>query len=91
MIRSVAIAGLACTLAGCANEGLTKPSSLTPMMLGASPAAAASAEPPRAPASQADPMLNLSRKSLAAKVLTSRALEQVTGLSVDPARLSEHD
>jgi hypothetical protein len=62
-------------------------------MLGASPAAAASIEPQaESPAPVgADPLVSISRKSLASKVLTSRALEQVTGLSVDPARLSEHD
>jgi hypothetical protein len=43
------------------------------------------------PQAIADQLDDLRRKSMAAKVLTARALEAVTGMKPDPARLSEHD
>lgn len=70
----------------------TAPVSLTGSLTGI--AAAASAPdtlPPGNLAPDAFAPENLARKSLAAKVLAARALETVTGLKTDPARLSEHD
>ena len=89
MIRVALISGVALSVTACANEPNRGPRAFGPMMLLNAPAANAAetatlAEP-------VDPMHELSRKSLAAKVLTSRALETVTGLAIDPARLSEHD
>jgi len=92
-------------MSGCANEPKLAPS-LAPMMIGG-PAAAATAPVSltgmSANASALDTLPtghlapdefapeNLAHKSLAAKVLAARALETVTGLKTDPARLSEHD
>lgn len=88
-IRSTLIACAALGLTACASEPVRGPAGFSPMMmLSAQPAAAAEANPASEPA---DPLHELSRKSLAAKVLASRALESVTGLPIDPARLSEHD
>ena len=86
MIRAVIVAGLACSAGACANEPLNggQPS-FVPRMNLTTPAAAAEAPP------AATPSDDLSKKSFAAKVLASRALESVTGLKTDPARLSEHD
>ena len=83
-IVCVAAAGLA----GCANEPVGRNVSFASMMMLSAPATAA--ELP-AVAEPADPFHELSHKSLAAKVLASRALETVTGLPIDPARFSEHD
>jgi hypothetical protein len=91
MIRAVILAGCACSLAGCANETLTKSGQMSPMMLGATAAIAAPQTAATSPAPTASPNLEISRKSLASKVLTGRALEQVTGMTVDPARFSELD
>ncbi len=79
----------AMTLGACANEPMSGRTGFVPasMLRGPDPVSSA-AEPVTAPA---DPVHELSRKSLAAKVLASRALEAVTGLKTDPARLSEHD
>jgi hypothetical protein len=85
-IRATLFAAIACSLGACANEPLNggQPN-FAPMMNLTSPAAAAEVAP--VPGHIDD----LSKKSLAAKVLASRALESVTGLKTDPARLSEHD
>lgn len=87
MARAGLIATVAMNVAGCANETTVRTASFAPVMMAgaATPAEAAVAPLP------ADPIHELSRKSLAAKVLASRALESVTGLKADPARLSEHD
>lgn len=86
-IRAVLIAGVALSVTACANEPVGG-RSLGPMMMLNGPAAVAEASPA---ADKPDPFHELSKKSLAAKVLTSRALETVTGMAIDPARLSEHD
>lgn len=91
LIRSVLVAGLASGAGACANEPLKGPSALAPMMMLNAPAAAAHAQPVADTQTGANTGQDLSRKSLAAKVLASRALETVTGLKADPARLSEHD
>ena len=87
-IRGTILAAVALGTASCANEPLNSgtPRFASPMMLLNSPAAAAEALAPSGERSS-----DLSHKSLAAKVLASRALESVTGLKTDPARLSEHD
>ncbi|MEQ1695022.1 MAG: hypothetical protein ABL901_04200 [Hyphomicrobiaceae bacterium] len=86
LIRVALISGVALSVTACANEPIRGSHGFGPMMMlnGPAPHAAQLTEP-------VDPMVELSRKSLAAKVLTSRALETVTGLAIDPARLSEHD
>ncbi len=86
LIRVALISSVALGLTACANEPNHGPRTFGPMMMLNAPAtqSAPLAEP-------VDPMHELSKKSLAAKVLTSRALETVTGLAIDPARLSEHD
>jgi hypothetical protein len=86
LIRVALISGVALSVTACANEPIRGPHGFAPMMMLNAPAAEAAqlTEP-------VDPMHELSKKSLAAKVLTSRALETVTGLAIDPARLSEHD
>lgn len=93
MIRAMILAGCACSLAGCANETLSKAGSLSPMMLGASSASAAPQATAAAPTSISETSATpeISRKSLASKVLTGRALQAVTGMTVDPARFSELD
>ncbi len=91
MIRTIIFAGCACSLAGCANETLSKSAAISPMMLGALPASAAAQPATAIPAQKPDAALDISRKSLASKVLTGRALEHVTGMTVDPARFSELD
>ncbi len=85
-------------LGGCASETpLTSTASFVPAMMLRGPQTVDAPDPvtahakASAPANAADPLYDLSRKSLAAKVLASRALETVTGLKTDPARLSEHD
>jgi hypothetical protein len=87
IIRATAVAGLALSVTACANEPVNG-RGLGPMMMLNAPANAAEAAPAAEPS---DPLHDLSKKSLAAKVLTSRALETVTGMAIDPARLSEHD
>ena len=86
--RPSLIVCIAAGLTGCANEPVGRTISFAPMMMLSAPATAA--ELP-AVAEPADPFHELSHKSLAAKVLASRALEAVTGLPIDPARFSEHD
>lgn len=86
--RSSLIVCVAAGLTGCANEPAGRNVSFAPLMMLSGPATAA--ELP-AVAEPADPFHELSHKSLAAKVLASRALETVTGLPIDPARFSEHD
>jgi hypothetical protein len=91
MIRPLVIVCMAGALGACAGEPISGPR-LAPMMLGATAAEASGISSPSAeaaPAAEAVP--HLPRTSLAAKVLGSRALERVTGLKTDPARLSEHD
>jgi hypothetical protein len=86
-IRVAMISAVAMGLTACASEPVHGPHGFGPMMMlnaPSAPVSTASDEP-------ASPMQELSHKSLAAKVLTSRALETVTGLAIDPARLSEHD
>jgi len=85
IIRAALICGTALSVTACANEPIHGPRTFGPMMMLNAPAEAAIA--PEKP----DPIHELSKKSLAAKVLTSRALETVTGMAIDPARLSEHD
>ena len=87
-LRAAFVACAALSTAGCANEPVGGPASFSPMMLLNAPANAAEASQPEAAPPVPD---DLSRKSLAAKVLAARALESVTGLTTDPARLSEHD
>ena len=89
IIRIALISGVALSVTACANEPNRGPRAFGPMMMLKAPAASAAEAPPIA--EPVDPMHELSKKSLAAKVLTSRALETVTGLAIDPARLSEHD
>jgi hypothetical protein len=90
-LRSSLIAAAALTTSGCANETVGR-GGVGQMMMLSGPAtttlASASAEAGSGTAAIAD---DISRKSFAAKVLASRALESVTGLKADPARLSEHD
>ena len=89
VVRAALFAGAVLATAGCANEPLRGPTTFTPIMvLSAVSANAAEAEPASA---DLTPINDISKKSLAAKVLASRALESVTGLKTDPARLSEHD
>ena len=88
-VRIALIFGLSTGLTACANEPSRGPATFAPMMMVQGPSVAvvetaSSAEP-------SDPLHELTRKSLAAKVLASRALETVTGLPIDPARFSEHD
>ena len=89
VLRTGVLAALALSVTGCANEPLNAgtPRFASPMMM----LSAQSANAAEAVAPVTDPPANLSHKSLAAKVLASRALETVTGLKTDPARLSEHD
>jgi hypothetical protein len=83
---------LGASLGGCASEPVLKGASFAPAMMLSGPATLApAAETNALDHTPADPMHELSRKSMAAKVLASRALESVTGLKADPARLSEHD
>jgi hypothetical protein len=81
----LAWAGLALSLGACASEPIV--GSKPMMMLGAPQ----TPDTTRQVNEPADPLHELSRKSLAAKVLTGRALATVTGLAIDPARFSEHD
>jgi len=69
----------------------TAPVNLTGIAAGASAGDTLSAGSLAANAPDAFAPENLAHKSLAAKVLAARALETVTGLKTDPARLSEHD
>jgi hypothetical protein len=89
LIRVALISGVALSVTACANEPIHGPRAFGPMMMLNAPSASAAELVPLA--EPVDPMHELSKKSLAAKVLTSRALETVTGLAIDPARLSEHD
>ena len=89
MIRVALISAVVLSVTACANEPVHGPRAFGPMMMLNAPSASAAQAAPLA--EPADPMHELSHKSLAAKVLTSRALETVTGLAIDPARLSEHD
>ena len=88
-LRTGFLAAVALGTTACANEPLSQgtPRFAAPMMLLSSQPANAA----EAPAQPAVPAQDLAHKSLAAKVLASRALETVTGLRTDPARLSEHD
>ena len=87
MVRASMLSALTLGVGACANDPTVKAAGFAPlMMIGAATPAEAAAVP-----RPADPIHELSRKSLAAKVLASRALESVTGLKTDPARLSEHD
>jgi hypothetical protein len=93
-MRSIALRASLALAAGfgtsaCANEPI-KGAALGSMMMLNGTAQAAPA-PVMAPQPEAASNDDLSRKSFAAKVLASRALESVTGLKADPARLSEHD
>ena len=96
LIRAALISGVALSVTACANEPMSGPRSLGPIMMLNGPATEAAplaepADPKLADPKLADPMHELSRKSMAAKVLASRALSTVTGVAIDPARLSEHD
>ena len=87
------IASMALAVTGCANEPANHSASFAPMMM-LSSAALVPAAPVTDLANGADgttPIRSVTHQSLAAKVLASRALETVTGLPIDPARLSEHD
>lgn len=88
VVRAVMLMGVAVGVTACASEPVTTQGSFGPIMMLHGPSASASATVETA---AADPLQDLTKKSLAAKVLTSRALETVTGLQIDPARLSEHD
>ena len=87
IVRAAILSAVAVATCACANEPLAG-STIAPMMMLGPPATVA-AEVKMAAAPTADD--DISKKSLAAKVLASRALEAVTGLKTDPARLSEHD
>lgn len=89
LTRSALLAVVALGTTACANEPLSGgvPQFSQPMRLLNSGALAAEAPAVGQPASADD----VAHKSLAAKVLAARALETVTGLKTDPARLSEHD
>ena len=91
-VRITVLAAVGIATTACANEPLNggTPRFGAPMMLLNSQAAAAEA-PNAASPTAAMPPADPTHKSLAAKVLASRALETVTGLKTDPARLSEHD
>ena len=86
-LRLTLVTAAALGTTACANEPTT--GSFAPMMMVNAPARTADATPAVSVAQA--PSDDLSRKSFAAKVLASRALESVTGLKADPARLSEHD
>lgn len=89
--RTLVTAACAIAVSGCANEPKLAPS-LNPMMMVGGPAAAATASTDDlGHGSHTVPPDSLAHKSQAAKVLAARALEIVTGLKTDPARLSEHD
>jgi hypothetical protein len=92
-VRAGLCAGLALAISGCANEPATHRASFAPMMMLSSAAMAPEtfAGQVTADTDAVAPIRNVTHKSLAAKVLASRALETVTGLAIDPARLSEHD
>jgi len=93
LVRVSLMSAVAVSTSACANLQLDggTPRFASPMNLINTPANAADApkvadvDAPTGAA--ADP----AHKSMAAKVLASRALETVTGLKTDPARLSEHD
>lgn len=91
-LRSTLVAAAAVATSGCANETVGRGGAGQMMMLSGGPAnknmASVAAETGSVTSTIAD---DISRKSFAAKVLASRALESVTGLKTDPARLSEHD
>jgi len=99
MLRLAVVASAALGVSACAGDvSLTPPKSLAPMMMVGGPELGVGQPTPLSqttlsPAATTadDQPLQLARKSLAAKVLTARALETVTGLKPDPARLSEHD
>lgn len=90
MLRITLVAGVAVGLTACANEPTLPRPGLPPLMLLGAQHSVAS-EPAEATTSTLSPVMDLARKSMAAKVLSARALEIVTGLKTDPARLSEHD
>lgn len=87
MLRVSVIAAMTLGAGACANDPSGKTAGFAPVMMIGAATPVEAATLPKA----ADPIHELSRKSLAAKVLASRALETVTGLKTDPARLSEHD
>ncbi len=88
--RFALLALVALATTACANEPLAggTPHFAEPMRLLNSGALAAEAPVAPSAGTSGDDMPH---KSLAAKVLAGRALETVTGLKTDPARLSEHD
>lgn len=90
LTRSALLAVVALGTTACANEPLNGGTTrfAEPMRLLNSGAMAAEAPAAAFVATTGD---EIAHKSLAAKVLASRALETVTGLKTDPARLSEHD
>ena len=84
----------ACGLAGCAVEPLAprqQAMGLMRLQAPAEPIAASSDATPGEVFESHPGDRHLAHKSMAAKVLASRALANVTGLPIDPARLSEHD
>lgn len=93
MLRATLVAGVAAGVSACANEPQLPRAALPPMMLMGGPATQVAMQPDAVQTPRADAVasLDVGRKSMAAKVLTARALEIVTGLKPDPARLSEHD
>lgn len=104
MLRLAVVASAAVGVSACAGDvSLTPPKSLAPMMMVGGPelgigqpaslsqSSLSQTSLPQGATTADDQPLQLARKSLAAKVLTARALETVTGLKPDPARLSEHD
>ena len=79
--RMMIAVGAAVLLSACANEKIEPLSQAGHMnLVGAAYAAEATDETPAIP-----------RKTLASKVLSAIALEAVTGLKADPARLGELD
>jgi len=86
------LALVALATSACANQPLNggTPQFTTPMHLMNTEGSAAEVPVVSVPAAEVG-LPDVSHKSLAAKVLASRALESVTGLTTDPARLSEHD
>lgn len=81
-------------VAGPAAAHRIEPSSASsPSLTGAGQVAvtATEADPSRRTALLGASAYDISKKSMAAKVLAARALENVTGIKPDPARFSEHD
>lgn len=76
LIRIIAGLLIATALSGCSKDS-------SPLLASLNPATSAHAAEPT--------NQDLSRKTLASKMLTAIALERVTGLKPDPARLAELD